>query len=80
MENLTFNYYNFQKLNKQQVLELMGLGATLRRTYGVYSHWSLELPNGNTHYNLRKGVWNTISPLCEVVKRTKEGYELKLKK
>lgn len=80
MENLSFNYCGFKKLNKEQVLELMSLGAILRKTYGVYNHWSLDLPNGMTHYNLRKGVWNTINGLCEVIERTKGGYGLKLKK
>jgi hypothetical protein len=80
MENLTFTYLGFKKLNKAEVLELMGMGAILRKTYGVYSHWSLDLPNGKTHYNLRKGVGNAIGDFCEVIDRNKEGYTLKLKK
>lgn len=80
MENLSFNYCGFKKLNKAQVLELMGMGAILRKTYGVYNHYCLDLPNGNTHNNLRKGVAIAIHHLCEVVERSKEGYTLKLKK
>lgn len=68
-----------KKLNKNQLINLMTEGALLIKTYGVYSHWSLLLPDGSNYYNIRKGVPSSISNLCETIERNKNGYTLKLK-
>jgi hypothetical protein len=44
-----------------QVLEAMENGAMLKKTYCVYSYFSLIFPDGSVHYNIRKGATNGIS-------------------
>lgn len=67
------------KLDKKQTINLMTEGALLIKTYGVYSYWSLLLPDGSKYYNIRKGVPSSISNLCETIERNKDGFTLKLK-
>jgi hypothetical protein len=50
-----------EKLNRAQVLEAMSNGAILKKTYGVYSYYSLVFPDGTEHYNIRKGAVEGIS-------------------
>jgi len=78
--NQTIKTKNMEKLTKNQLIELMKEGALLIKTYGVYSYWSLLLPNGTKNYNIRKNAPESISKcLCETIERNKDGYTLKLK-
>ena len=70
------------KLNKMQVLEAMENGATLKKTYCVYSYFSLIFPDGSVHYNIRKGATNGISEITMKnivrIESNKSGFSLKM--
>lgn len=70
----------FKKLNTKEVLEAMMNGAILVKTYGVYSHWSLEFPNGKTHWNIRKGAAELARSSKNVVliQANKQGVSYKI--
>ena len=77
---ITTQIDSFKKLNSKEILEAMQEGALLKKTYSVYSYWTLLLPNGKKHYNFRKGSVESITNLCQTIERSKEGYTLKLLK
>ena len=70
------------KLNKTQVLQAMENGATLKKTYCVYSYFSLIFPDGSVHYNIRKGATNGISETTMKnivrIKADKSGFALSM--
>jgi hypothetical protein len=69
------------KLTAQQIANELRNGAILRRVYGVYSYWVLDLPSGAKIYSLRKGAPEAAKSQIEyiIVEQEKLGFSLKAK-
>ena len=69
------------KLNSQQIINHLNNGAILKKTYCVYSYWSLVLADGSKIYNMIKGAPETAKAKInyDLISNDKSGFSLKLK-
>lgn len=68
------------KLTTKEIVNLLNEGAILRKTYGVYSYWSLYTSCGKTIYNFRKGSPEAAKSQIkyQIVEQDKSGFSIKL--
>jgi len=70
-----------KKLNSADIISHMKNGALLKKTYCVYSYWSLILSDGTIIYNLTKGAPQTAQSKIsyEILNNDKEGFTIKMR-
>jgi hypothetical protein len=69
------------KLNTKDIINHMENGATLRKTYCVYSYWSLYLLDGTRLYNFRKNAPESAKSKISynIISQDKTGYSITIK-
>jgi hypothetical protein len=70
-----------KKLNSADIISHMQNGALLKKTYCVYSYWSLILTDGTIIYNLTKGAPQTAKSKIsyDIIQNDKDCLTIKMR-